>query len=111
MKEAKNINVSIVRPGFKNIMSNLFGMIVAGAIVFIIAATIIMAVFKFLWPTLKWLIPLSLFLIYIIFMLYEITKMKDDEARSHNQYKTTLVLTRTVLVLIIFLYDIESVAG
>ena len=111
MKETKNINVKLERPGFKNIISNTLGMIAAGAIVLVIASIMVMAIFKFLWPTLKWLVPLSLVFIYIIFTLYEITKKNDNETRSYYQYKITLVLMRTILILAIFLYDIESVAG
>ncbi len=110
MSEEKNINVTITRPGFKSIISNLIGQIVAFTIIALIAVIVVVNIFIFLWPTIKWLIPLSVFFIYILFMLYKITQMEDSEVKSHNQYKTTLLLSRTVIVLIILFYDIESVA-
>lgn len=97
------------RPGFKNRISDALGVVVGVVIMASAAAFAIWKAFQFLWPTLKWLVPLLAFVTLLLFMAYKIYRMPDNQARQAHQYKATVLLISTLLILFCLLTDVRSV--
>lgn len=93
------------RWGFWNIITSAMGvLLVVGLLLYAFFRA-----FLWVWPTLMWLLPVSLYVGFTAWMLYKSTQIPDEVARSHRQYQTVIVVLRTFILLIIFFANTRSV--
>lgn len=93
--------------GFVNVMTTAFGIaLVIGAILFGLYKA-----FMWVWPTLKWMIPLIAIFVYFLWILHKATKTSDEVARTYRQYQAILVIVRSLIILIILVADTQTVIG
>lgn len=95
------------RWGFSNVISTTFGIVVVVGLTLVA----LYKVFMWLWPTLKWIIPLIAIFLYFLWSFYKATKASDDVARTHRQYQAMLVIVRSLIILTILLADTHTVSG
>lgn len=99
MATAQKMEVTIQpRLGFWNIISSAVGIaLLAGVLLFAIYKAFVWA-----WPTLKWFIPVTLFIAFTVWMIYLATQASDEVAHSHRQYQSVIMLVRIIFLAVIW---------
>lgn len=109
MADKQDINVQIQRPGFWNRLWDFAGSLMVIAISAIIVGAFLFNLFAFLLPTLSWLIPLLLFLLFVGWLFYKTVNLSDEKAREFYNYKMNIALLRVAAILFILFVDIKTV--
>lgn len=110
MSKAQKIDMVVTRRwGFWNIILTALGIVIGAGIIIGVVGFLLLKLFTFVWPTLKWVSVVLLIATPSILFLYKVTKMPDNVARSHRYYQASLVCIRTLIILIILFADMRTV--
>lgn len=110
MSKAQKIDVTVKpRWGFWNIIFSALGIVIVAGAVLVGGYFLLLKLFYFVWPTLKWAIPLGMYLALTAWFLYRATQIPDEVARSHQQYQAVILCVRNLIILIILFADMRTV--
>lgn len=109
MRNFEKVEVVMRRPGFWNILSNAMGWVAVVVAISAIALFALARIASFLWPTLKWMITIGVYIAINAWYLYRIVTSTDEVARSHRYFQATVLCVSNLIILAILFSDMRTV--
>lgn len=106
----EKMDIRIQPPGFWSVISTALGWAVACLLLLVVVGIGLMKLFEFLWPTLVWLVPVSILLGIQALALYRTIRLPDEEARKRHVFQATFLVVRTLVVIALFFATVQPIA-
>lgn len=98
MRKAADTVILQTNPGFFRAIGSQVGNALGILFSLIIAAVVTFFVLSWLLPTLMWLVPVTVFLLWHVWLLHHNITQSDELARSHYGFKTNVLAVSNLII-------------
>lgn len=98
MRKSADTVILQSNPGFFAAMGSHLGNALGILFSVIIAVVAVFFTLSWMWPTLKWLVPVFIFLLWHVWLLHHNLTQSDELARSHYGFKTNVLAVSNLII-------------